>query len=67
MSTGDARTPLAVWSGRIMGIRVHVLDDGRRIIDGNDLARVFDRIAAGELDAATLGAAIAAFEAGETP
>lgn len=37
--TGDA-LPVAVWSGEIMGIKVHVLDDGRRIIDADDFAKV---------------------------
>lgn len=42
--------PRAVWSGSIMGVRVHVLDDGRRIIDAEDLAQVFERVATGDLD-----------------
>lgn len=37
-----SRLPEAVWSGEIYGIKVHVLDDGRRIIDADDLNRVFD-------------------------
>jgi hypothetical protein len=33
--------PVAVRSGEIMGVKVHVLDDGRRLIDAEDLERLF--------------------------
>lgn len=59
--------PRAVWSGEIMGIRVHVLDDGRRIIDADDLVKVFERLGSGDLDPTEFGKAMAAFSHGESP
>jgi hypothetical protein len=43
--------PHATWSGVIGGIRVHVLSDGRRIIDADD----FHRLLNGEIPEADLG------------
>lgn len=38
--------PKAVWSGtfKVFGVdvRCHVLDDGRRIVDPEDVAKIFD-------------------------
>lgn len=59
--------PTAVWSGQIMGIGVYVLDDGRRIIDADDLTMVFERIGSGDLDPDAFGQAIKRFFDGETP
>lgn len=59
--------PKAMWSGEIMGIRVHVLDDGRRIIDADDLTEVFERIGSGDLDPEAFGKAMAQFTVGEVP
>jgi hypothetical protein len=36
------------WSGEVMGMRVHVLSDGRRIIDAEDLDRFFGRLVTGK-------------------
>ena len=41
---------MAVWSGEIMGVTVHVLNDGRRIIDAESMQRLFMDIANGEDD-----------------
>lgn len=30
-----------VWSGEIMGIRVHVLENGKRVIDARDIEKLF--------------------------
>lgn len=35
--------PHAVWSGEIMGLRVYVLSDGQRIIDGKDFAEFLEK------------------------
>jgi hypothetical protein len=56
--------PRAVWSGHIMGIGVHVLDDGRRIIDAEDLTMLFERIGSGDLDAVTFAEAFRSFADG---
>lgn len=47
--------PVAVWSGEIMGVKVHVLDDGRRIIDAEDMMGLFlgDRL--GDIDLEEFG------------
>lgn len=55
--------PKAVWSGAIMGVKVHVLDDGRRIIDADDLENLFERIGSGEVDALEFATAYRRFEA----
>lgn len=52
MSAPEEKLPIAVWSGEIMGVGAHVLDDGRRIIDAADLDRLFQRVATGEFDVA---------------
>ncbi len=36
----EEQLPVAVWSGEIMGVQVHVLDDGRRIVDSASFNRV---------------------------
>jgi hypothetical protein len=41
--TEDA-LPKAVWSGDIMGVKVHVLDDGRRIVDADSLETFLTRL-----------------------
>ena len=46
----DEDLPVAVWSGEIMGVTVHVLNDGRRIIDADAISRLFSDIANGEDD-----------------
>lgn len=33
-SAAKGSLPVAVWSGDLLGMRVHVLDDGRRVIEG---------------------------------
>ncbi|HET9045063.1 MAG TPA: hypothetical protein VFN70_18035 [Burkholderiales bacterium] len=63
----SAPLPTAKWSGTIMGIRVHVLDNGQRIIDAEDLTTIFERIATGDLDPTKFGEAMARFKAGEVP
>ena len=46
MTTPERETPTAVWSGVLIlsGVRMrcYVLDDGMRIIDADDLARLFE-------------------------
>lgn len=36
--------PVAVWSGEIMGVRVHVLDNGMRIVDAEDMWSLLERM-----------------------
>lgn len=55
MST--ASEPVAIWSGEMqmsgVTLHVHVLDDGRRIIEAQDLAAVFEAWGSGaEVDEA---------------
>ena len=57
---GMTEMPKAVWSGTIMGIGVHVLDDGRRIIDAAGFETLLERLLE-EKDDAALNAAAAAF------
>jgi hypothetical protein len=35
--------PKAVWSGEIMGVVVHVLDNGQRIVDGKSFASFLEK------------------------
>lgn len=44
IGTPDEALPVAVWEGTIMGMRCVVLNDGRRVIDADDLAAFFDRM-----------------------
>ena len=61
---GAGRVPLAVWSGEVMGVPVHVLDDGRRIVDVEGLTAALERIGAGTLDAGAFAAAYNAWMRG---
>lgn len=60
--------PTAVWSGEIMGVKVHVLDDGRRIVDADDLWRLINRVESGDdFDVEAFGKEYAEFMNGATP
>ena len=43
--------PIAVWEGKLFGIKVYVLSDGRRIIDADDFNALFDKITTEDLPA----------------
>lgn len=38
----ESGLPKAVWSGEICGVRVHVLDNGERIVDADDFTRLLN-------------------------
>ena len=61
---GGASVACAVWSGEVMGVPVHVLDDGRRIVDAEGLTAALERIGAGTLDAGAFAAAYNAWMRG---
>lgn len=44
------KLPIAVWEGEIMGVRVAVLDDGRRVINADDVEALFAGDRFGDLD-----------------
>jgi hypothetical protein len=40
-----AEIPKAVWSGEIMGLKVHVLDNGQRIVDCESFQEFLEQLA----------------------
>ncbi len=67
--SGAERIPVAVWSGTLFGLRVYVLDDGRRIVDADDLHKFLEGLASGDgpgFDLRDFGDEYAKFMRGES-
>lgn len=63
----EERVPVAVCSGEIMGLKVHVLDDGSRIIDAADLEILVEKLGDSDFDMPAFARAYRRFVEGETP
>jgi hypothetical protein len=63
----DPDMPVAVWSGEIHGIKVHVLDNGQRIIDADDLRQLFSECTLDSFDMSEFAKAFKSFMDGSAP